>query len=107
MKHCALSLVGEPIMYPVCCLQALRVAPQASSWFLPDLCLVPRPFPLRPPLMMDSIDYQLLASLPSAPSCLQPSSALFPHCVWQYINEFIKMLHDREISSFLVTNAQV
>ena len=40
VKHCALSLVGEPIMYP-------------------------------------------------------------------YINEFIQLLHDREISSFLVTNAQV
>jgi tRNA wybutosine-synthesizing protein 1 len=39
VRHCALSLVGEPIMYP-------------------------------------------------------------------YINEFMRMLHDREISSFLVTNAQ-
>jgi hypothetical protein len=40
VRHCALSLVGEPIMYP-------------------------------------------------------------------YINEFVRLLHDRSISSFLVTNAQV
>ncbi len=61
VKHCALSLVGEPIMVS------------------------------KPPSMMMLV-----------------MAVVWRRWRWQYphINRFVRLLHERNISSFLVTNAQ-